>query len=72
MSICYIDAVIRFDGCLLYDCRVFYRNKIRKYTHKERDELPGPVRRFMSITNRETCETLPDGSLHCTYGRCEK
>ena len=78
MSICFVDAFIRnnandpYDPCKLYDCRVYYRDKTRKYTNKHRYELPRPVQRFMNITNRETCETLPDGSLHCTYGRCEK
>lgn len=73
MSICYVDSVIRFDGvCILYDVRVFYSDRIRKYTGKKRDELPKPVSRFMNLVNRESCEELPGGNLHCTYRRGEK
>lgn len=71
-AICYIDSVVHFDRVIFYDVRVYYRDKIRKYIGKRRDELPRPVSRFMNLVNRETCEELPDGSLHCTYGRCEE
>lgn len=71
-AICYVDSVVYFDGCLLYDVRVYYRDKIRKYNGKRRDELPKPVSRFMTLERRESCEELPDGSLHCTYGRCNE
>lgn len=69
--ICYVDAIIHKDPHkgIVYDVHVFYQNRIRHYRDRTRAELPAPVVRFMNLINREYYKELPDGKLHCKYGR---